>query len=876
MRLHIIASAVSLACLSLAGCGGGGGGSDSNSESGSNSDNSNDQYVIDGSASSFEELQLELEKAKDGDEIVLSGNFATSEPVHFVIDKSITITGASSTSFSTHSQTVLSGNVCFDIPDTADGHSGITLSHLHFDNVAMEKNANGFSCGTTSTSRSVINIGKVIGTNEIPVKLDNLSFNGASFDEVSGSPSAWIYSRGLVEVTNSTFENKQTSGGTDSIIYLNCGSYRAQGSRFDGNHFSLSESSSDVAGVWIGQFDGKDCAADVTNNYFGNFVDNTTESQGAYAAVVDGSADKVRIANNVFDNDGSNPVEPERIVAPYSIDAFKNVIKKSKLQRWDESLDEGEKTEISNSELMDESYFDDYFYAYEGSNELVFKMWGDGNRAELRVEENFDITDADIARVLSASLQPIGIQETLANSDGDEVTFLQVHNKGTNEQGEGYIPHPLLRVVYEEERNIDGVDYQGHYLAVIKTNAMNCSSGGEHEGQTECESENAYQRFSLGKADLTRMTDIDVIISESTLSIKVDGQTTDVDNFDISYWDHLLSYFKAGVYNQYDDYDDQQWSEVRFSKLNVLEFNTDGWDIDSWKITLPTSKDDWYGSGGTSAAEVSPEYCDPDAEMVLTNSSSFDYDGYLSPITFFNVENGRMHFRTDMGYGTSTANSSYIRSELRELFNAENLGTCSTKNTDQMTSWFIDDTATGTNVHKLTSSLRIDEYPVISGQDPKVVVGQVHGWEISQALVKVLWEGENKPVRVSMNQDFFHDNQKCDSSSPTNNCDTWPFSIELGEYAANVEWQYVIQVDEHGIYLATWDAASGESSKVEKQLLWGVPFDDRNGDSVTLSTKWIDEAYYFKAGIYPQFKPDDNYQGERFDVSFSQVLLEHR
>jgi hypothetical protein len=50
-----------------------------------------------------------------------------------------------------------------------------------------------------------------------------------------------------------------------------------------------------------------------------------------------------------------------------------------------------------------------------------------------------------------------------------------------------------------------------------------------------------------------------------------------------------------------------------------------------------------------------------------------------------------------------------------------------------------------------------------------------------------------------------------------------------------------------------------------------------NGDTVTLSSDWAsdDIAFYFKAGIYPQFKPDDKYSGEIFDVSFSEILTEH-
>ncbi|MGR5166101.1 polysaccharide lyase family 7 protein [Vibrio astriarenae] len=597
--------------------------------------------------------------------------------------------------------------------------------------------------------------------------------------------------------------------------------------------------------------------------------------------MIDGSSDETLISGNQFNPSNTVPDEPEdgeivAIVAPYTLDSFKAIIKASKLQRWDPTLEEGDKLDISNQTIANEDYFDDYFYAYQASNQLVFKMSGYKNRSELRVEENFDTSEIGITRTLNASFKPVGIQEAIANSvNGDEVTFLQIHNKGEDETGNGYIPHPLLRVVYEESRN----GLTGHYWAVIKANAVDCSSDSPYADSEACDSSNAYTRFDLGEADLNSFTNVELAVSESQLTISVNE--LEKVNLDISYWAHLLSYFKAGIYNQYDDGDGiNDWSEVRFAALTVSETETTpatGWDIDQWKITIPASKDDWYGSGGSSAAELVPAHCNDSSKQVLNDNSDIVYNEYDSgDISFFNVSQERMYFRADMGYGTSTSNSSYIRSELRELFNAENLGTCSTSNQDQMTSWFIDDSATGTKEHKLTSILRIEDYPIISGQDPKVVVGQVHGWEISQALIKVLWEGENKPVRVIMNQDFFTDNEKCDSSNPVNNCDNWSFSIELGTYAANVDWQYEIIVDEEGIYLATLDSLAGESSREDITIHWGEAFTDKNGDSVTMTENWKDEAYYFKAGIYPQFKPDSDYVGERFDVSFSTINIDHQ
>ncbi|WP_227981199.1 polysaccharide lyase family 7 protein, partial [Agarivorans sp. B2Z047] len=61
-------------------------------------------------------------------------------------------------------------------------------------------------------------------------------------------------------------------------------------------------------------------------------------------------------------------------------------------------------------------------------------------------------------------------------------------------------------------------------------------------------------------------------------------------------------------------------------------------------------------------------------------------------------------------------------------------------------------------------------------------------------------------------------------------------------------------------------------------MKWGEEFLDKDGNRVTLVTDWTDDdvAFYFKAGIYPQIRPDTAFSGQRFDVGFSQINLFHR
>lgn len=179
----------------------------------------------------------------------------------------------------------------------------------------------------------------------------------------------------------------------------------------------------------------------------------------------------------------------------------------------------------------------------------------------------------------------------------------------------------------------------------------------------------------------------------------------------------------------------------------------------------------------------------------------------------------------------------------------------------------MNDTRTNKTNHQLTATLRVEDYPNINNQDPKVVLGQIHGWKINQALVKLLWEGESKPVRVILNSDFERNNQDCD------HCD--PFSVELGTYSASEEWRYTIRANQNGVYLATHDLDG--TNTVSHLIPWGQDYTDKDGDTVSLTSDWTstDIAFYFKAGIYPQFKPDSDYAGEVFDVSFSSLRAEH-
>lgn len=248
-------------------------------------------------------------------------------------------------------------------------------------------------------------------------------------------------------------------------------------------------------------------------------------------------------------------------VEPVKYSQFQEVLSESKLQASDPKGKSGNKSEFGAGGDFS-GVVSDYFYVDSDSEALVFKMPGYKNRAEVRVLNNFDTSLPNTYYRLSANLLPIKPQEAVKSSDSknDAMTFLQVHNAGSGETargttGSGYIPHPLLRVVYEAERN-GKVD---HYWAVIKNNAVNCGSKSGNKEKPACK--NAYLKLDLGSVNTVEPTQFDIRVGNSKLVIDVNGETK-VDH-DISYWSHLNSYFKAGIYNQFKN----GTSEVHFNSL---------------------------------------------------------------------------------------------------------------------------------------------------------------------------------------------------------------------------------------------------------------------------------------------------------------------
>jgi len=252
---------------------------------------------------------------------------------------------------------------------------------------------------------------------------------------------------------------------------------------------------------------------------------------------------------------------------PANYKQFQSVLKQSKLQ----ISDPNGKRSNKSSYAIDGDFsgiVNEYFYVDKKTEALVFKMKNDHLRNELRLQENFPVNSPNNFYTLSAEIEVIDPVESMKNTDikQNEITLIQVHNKGIYDDGTGSIPHPLLRLVWKLDK--DGI--KGHFWAIIKNNAVICKGddGKDNKDKPICEYNTAYKLFDLGKAPIGKLTAFDVTVGNNQLAIKVNGQL--IVNHNINYWSELLSYFKAGVYNQYSN----GMTEVHFYKLDYNEAST--------------------------------------------------------------------------------------------------------------------------------------------------------------------------------------------------------------------------------------------------------------------------------------------------------------
>jgi hypothetical protein len=241
----------------------------------------------------------------------------------------------------------------------------------------------------------------------------------------------------------------------------------------------------------------------------------------------------------------TTPMQALANSAPYNYSKYQSVLDDSKLQAPDSDT-----VAIDYGEF--EGEYNDYFYIPSSGNKWMTFQIGPSEkmRSELRQYTEWYTND-------SSKLHKM-IGEVLISEKGsaDEITVMQIHDVTDNSNA---INKPLVRIIWKSSQKdaLSGNTYTNAYFAVVKTGT--CSTG-------TCSD---YVKYYLADYSSSDAIKFEVKVQDSELTIKTEGVAHSVLNgFDISNWDGLESYFKAGAYIQSDTDPDV---EVQFESLKYYE-----------------------------------------------------------------------------------------------------------------------------------------------------------------------------------------------------------------------------------------------------------------------------------------------------------------
>lgn len=218
---------------------------------------------------------------------------------------------------------------------------------------------------------------------------------------------------------------------------------------------------------------------------------------------------------------------------PYDLEKFRPVLDDSKLQ-----------APTSSPAKIERGNFDgaanEYFYLDETGQYMTFTVSGDSKRSELRqLSGDWDTATTTPQRMVGRLR--VFVPET---PELEQFTFLQIHDKKNGNEG---LNKPLIRLT----RRGDYRGTQDHLWAAIRTP--------DDFDQPITLDNLATLNVDLGPRP-EGFFDAEIMVHQSRMVVKIDGMTK-VD-MDVSYWDGLPNYFKAGVYNQ-----DPGTSKVEFESL---------------------------------------------------------------------------------------------------------------------------------------------------------------------------------------------------------------------------------------------------------------------------------------------------------------------
>lgn len=515
------------------------------------------------------------------------------------------------------------------------------------------------------------------------------------------------------------------------------------------------------------------------------------------------------------------------------------------------------------------NFDNEYFYIDNKSGWLTFEMEGDSNRSELRFIENFKSNLIDTQYRLTAEILPINPAESVANSsDGEEITLLQVHNKGENANtDDSVLSHPLLRVIWDGESRHDdatGLSYTNAYWAIIKTNALECKDESKPAYSNDCG--DSYDFYYLADFNSEQATAFDIIVRNEKLIINVDNQLK-VD-FGISYWSHLYSYFKAGAYNQYEkgnsviqfktityttgDVNDDPVSDLPTNSLDPLVAPASNFDLSNWNLSVPINRGDGI------------------ATTIKVEELNDDYE--LTDYFWTNINDGGMVFRDYVGGYKTSSGTSYSRTEFREMLRGENTS-IDTKGVNK-NNWVFSNAPSsqqqlaGAVDGNMKATLAVNHVTTTGDASHKgrVIVGQIHA-------------ASDEPVRVYYRLLPGHDKGSIYFAHEPSNGNTEQWHEIIGSKSSNADEpedgialneKFSYEIDVIGTSLTVTIKRDGKKTLTKTVDMGNSGY---NGYYVDGDGETKEDYMYFKAGVYNQ-----NNSGSTSDyvqATFYSLIVSH-
>ena len=230
-------------------------------------------------------------------------------------------------------------------------------------------------------------------------------------------------------------------------------------------------------------------------------------------------------------------------------------------------------------------------------------------------------------------------------------------------------------------------------------------------------------------------------------------------------------------------------------------------DLSHWKLTLPIAAAESRSKPGQRPMEISADQLSA---------------GYSHPDYFHRAPEGGLEFWCPVD-GVTTENTSYPRTELRELLDPHDDNVC----------WL----ATGT--HTLNATCRVVQVP----SSQKVIIGQIHSHSgAAKPLIKLQYFKGRIEALVKE-----HPSNDSESSGKE-------IKLSLPEVGLNHEFDYEIQLSE-GLLSVT---VLGQTESV---------------NIFERDPQWATQSLYFKAGVYVQDNSGPGTEGAR--AVFSSIRCDH-